>query len=296
MGKLSLKGLGIALITPFNPDKSIDFETLGTLLDRQIEAGVNYLVVLGTTGESVTLTPAERAQVSAFVRERAGGRLPLVLGIGGNCTRAVIDDIERTDLTGYSAILSVCPFYNKPSQEGLYQHFMAIANASPVPVVLYNVPGRTGVNMNADTTLRLARDNANIIAVKEASGSISQVEAIIKEKPADFQVLSGDDALAFPMICIGAAGIISVIGNAYPRKFGRLVRDTLEGDLTSASALQHQLDPLYTLLFKDGNPVGVKSLMAHMGLIHNELRLPLVPATPATDSQLKQALETLGYD
>lgn len=277
MEHISLRGLGVALITPFLPDKTIDYTALGRIVEHIITGSADYIVVLGTTGETPTLSDDERKNIRSFVKERVDGRIPLVAGMGGNCTRSLVDDIKSSDLRGYSALLSVTPFYNKPSQEGLYQHFAAVAQASPLPVVLYNVPGRTGTNITAATTLRLARDYENIIAIKEASGNIKQIEEIIKNKPADFQVLSGDDALAYPLITLGAEGVISVVGNAYPKEFGEMVRLCLDGEFQKALPMHYSFTKLYDELFVDGNPAGVKALLHKMGMIHNELRLPLVP-------------------
>ncbi|MDE5685086.1 MAG: 4-hydroxy-tetrahydrodipicolinate synthase [Paramuribaculum sp.] len=293
MPSLDLSGMGVALITPFRSDKSIDYEALGNLLDYQIENGVDYLVVLGTTSENPALEPHEREEVSRFVAERVAGRVPLVRGCGGNNTAAVVRELQQIDLSAYSAILSVVPYYNKPTQEGLYRHFEAIAKASPVPVVLYNVPGRTGVNMTAETTLRLAADFSNIVAIKEASGNMQQVDDIIHHKRADFQVISGDDAITFPLITLGAVGVISVIGNAFPKEFSRMVRLALDGDYSEARRIHHRFADLFRLLFVDGNPAGVKSVLHDMGMIENELRLPLVPTRLATDEKIRNFLHTL---
>lgn len=296
MDNFSPRGMGIALVTPFNQDKSIDFKSLGNLIDRNIAAGVDYLVVLGTTGEAATLSAAERIQIAEFVKERNAGRVPLVLGLGGNCTQSLVEEIKAAALDGFSAILSVAPFYNKPSQEGLFLHFSAVAEASPLPIILYNVPGRTGVNISAETTLRLARAHRNIIGIKEASGDIAQVEAIIKGKPEEFHVISGDDALALPYICIGAEGVISVVGNAYPASFEILVKEALAGNLDAARTHQHRFDAIYRYLFIDGNPSGIKCLLHAMGLIKNELRLPLSPCTSNTEQLIRCAMEVMGDD
>ncbi|MCF0204653.1 MAG: 4-hydroxy-tetrahydrodipicolinate synthase [Muribaculaceae bacterium] len=293
MSRINLKGLGIALITPFHADKSIDWDALARLIEYQIRGGADYLVVLGTTGETATLTPDEIAQVRDFVRERVHGRVPLVLGMGGNNTMALVNALQTTDLAGYSAILSVVPYYNKPSQEGIYQHYAAIAKASPLPVILYNVPGRTGVNMAPETCLRLANDFENIVGIKEASGNISQMDSIIKNKPNDFMVISGDDGIAFPLITLGAVGVISVIGNAYPKEFGKMVRLALEGDYDNARTIHHRFTELFSLLFVDGNPAGVKCALNLMGFIENELRLPLVPTRITTHDRIHQVLSRL---
>lgn len=285
--------MGVALITPFNADKSIDFPALAKLLEYIIQNKADYIVVLGTTAETATLTEDEREQVRAFVVERVNSRVPLVLGVGGNNTKAVTDYLRQNDLSSFSAILSVVPYYNKPSQEGIYQHYKAIAEASPLPVILYNVPGRTGVNMTAETTLRLAKNFTNIIGVKEASGNITQMDDIIKNKPADFMVISGDDGITFPLITLGAVGVISVIGNAFPREFSRMVRLALEGDFANALLIHHRFTELFSLLFVDGNPAGVKCLLNAKGMIQNELRLPLVPTKITTYEKIRQVLNKL---
>lgn len=293
MAKIDLSGVGVALITPFRPDKTIDYPALGRLIDYQIENEVDYLVVLGTTSENPALEPDEREEISRFVVGKVAGRVPIVRGIGGNNTAAVVRELKETDLSAYAAILSVVPYYNKPSQEGIYRHYEAIANASPVPVVLYNVPGRTGVNMTAETTLRLAADFPNIVAVKEASGNMGQVDDIIHHKSPDFQVISGDDGITFPLITLGAVGVISVISNAFPREFSRMVRLALQGNYAEARAIHHRFTDLFRLLFVDGNPAGVKCVLHDMGMIDNELRLPLVPTRMTTDMQIRQFLQTL---
>lgn len=286
--------MGVALITPFKADKTIDFQALARLVEYQIKCGIDFIVVLGTTAETPTLTADERRQVRDFVAQRVNGRVPLVLGLGGNNTMGVIEEIRLTDLSAYSAILSVVPYYNKPSQEGIYQHYAAIAQASPVPIVLYNVPGRTGVNMTPETTLRLATDfPEKIIAVKEASGNFTQIDDIIKRKPADFMVISGDDGITFPLITLGAVGVISVIGNAFPKEFSRMVRLALEGDFANALLIHHKFTELFSLLFVDGNPAGVKCLLHAMGYIENELRLPLVPTRITTYDKIRNVLERL---
>lgn len=293
MSPINLSGMGVALITPFKEDDSIDFDALARLLKYQIQNGTDYLVVLGTTGETPSLTEEEKRQIQRFVVERTRGRIPLVLGIGSNNTRNVIEHLYSDDLSGYDAILSVVPYYNKPSQEGIYQHYAAIAQASPLPIILYNVPGRTGVNMTAETTLRLARDFNNIIAIKEASGNISQMDDIIKNKPHDFMVISGDDGVTFPLITLGAVGVISVIGNAFPKEFSRMVRLALNGNYNQALTIHHRFTELFSLLFVDGNPAGVKCLLNLMGMIENKLRLPLVPTRITTYEKIQDVLEKL---
>lgn len=287
------KGLGVALITPFKADGSVDFPTLLKLVEYQVNAGTNYLVIFGTTAESPTLTDEERAEIKAAVVKQVDGRIPIVLGIGGNNTQQVVNSIKNTNLEGISAILSVVPYYNKPSQEGIYQHYRNIAESTDMPIILYNVPGRTGTNMNADTTLRLAHEFKNIIAVKEASGNFRQIDEIIKKKPTRFMVISGDDAITFPLITLGAMGVISVVGNAFPKEFGRMVRLALTGELEESRAIHYRFVEMMDLLFVDGNPAGVKRLMSEMGLIENALRLPLVPTTIKTTEKIRSALNAL---
>jgi len=285
--------MGVALITPFNNDETIDFDALARMVEHLIKNGTDYLVVCGTTAETPTLTDAEKEEVTRFVLQCAADRLPIVLGVGGNNTRAVVEKLQTYDFTGIDAILSVTPYYNKPSQEGLYQHYAAIAKASPIPVVLYNVPGRTGVNMTASTTLRLAKEFPAICAIKEASGNFTQIDDIIKNKPADFMVISGDDGITFPLITLGAVGVISVIGNAFPKEFSRMVRLALQGDYSSARQIHHRFTELIELLFVEGNPAGVKSMLAVMGMVENKLRLPLVPNTIKTYEKIRVVLNEL---
>ena len=287
------KGLGIALVTPFKTDGSIDYEALKRLIEYQTDNGADFLCILGTTSESPCLDYEERAEIKRFVVEANQGRLPVLMGCGGNNTRAVVKELQSFDLRGVDGILSVCPYYNKPSQEGLYRHFKMIADNCPLPVVLYNVPGRTGINLKSETTVRLANDCRNIVAVKEAGGSLEQVDEIIKNKPAHFDVLSGDDALTFPMIASGAAGVISVIGNALPREFSRMIRLEFNGEYEPARKIHHRFTELYSLLFVDGNPAGVKALLHEMGFIENELRLPLVPTRVATVQKMAAILQEM---
>lgn len=294
MAQNKFKGLGIALVTPFKADGSVDYDALVRLVDFQLSHGADFLCILGTTAETPTLTAEEKRQIRDVVVQRAGGRVPLLMGCGGNCTSAVINELKSTDWTGIDGVLSVCPMYNKPSQEGLYQHFKAIAQASPVPVVLYNVPGRTGVNMTAETTLRLARDCENVVAIKEASGNITQMDDIIKNKPANFDVISGDDGITFPLITLGAVGVISVIGNALPAEFSRMVRLALKGEYAQALHIHHKFTELFKLLFVDGNPAGVKAMLHAMGVVENELRLPLVPTTLVTMEKISTIVRELG--
>ena len=293
MAQNKFRGLGIALITPFRADGSIDEEALIRLVEFQIKGGADFLCIMGTTAETPTLTPDEKRWLKEMLVERVAGRVPLLMGCGGNNTAAVVRELQETDWTGIDGVLSVCPMYNKPSQEGLYQHFRAIAEASPVPVVLYNVPGRTGVNMTAETTLRLARDFENIVAIKEASGNITQMDDIIKNKPAGFDVISGDDGITFPLITLGAVGVISVIGNALPREFSRMVRLALRGEYAPALHIHHKFTELFKLLFVDGNPAGVKAMLHAMGMIENQLRLPLVPTRLTTMEQISSILREL---
>ncbi|MBO5720141.1 MAG: 4-hydroxy-tetrahydrodipicolinate synthase [Bacteroidales bacterium] len=293
MERINLKGLGVALITPFKEDDSIDYAALGKLIEHLIQNSIDYLVVLGTTAETPTLSTEEKKEVVTFVKQRVNGRIPIVLGVGGNCTNSVVSQLKTDDFEGIDAILSVVPYYNKPSQEGIYQHYKAIAEATELPIILYNVPGRTGVNMTAETTLRLAREFSNVVAIKEASGNIVQMDDIIKNKPADFMVISGDDGITFPLITLGAVGVISVIGNAFPKEFGRMVRLALNGDYDSALRIHHEFTELFSLLFVDGNPAGVKAMLNAMGYIDNKLRLPLVPTRITTYEKMRVVLDNL---
>ena len=285
--------MGVALITPFNEDGTIDFPALARLIEYQIQNGIDYLVALGTTAETPTLTEDEKARVRAFIIEKVNGRVPIVLGLGGNNTNAIVENLKTQNFDGIDAILSVVPYYNKPSQEGIYQHYKTIAEASPRPIVMYNVPGRTGVNMTAETTLRIARDFNNVIAIKEASGNITQMDDIIKNKPENFNVISGDDGITFPLITLGAVGVISVIGNAFPREFSRMTRLALQGDFANALTIHHKFTELFNLLFVDGNPAGVKSMLNAMGMIENKLRLPLVPTRITTFEAIRKVLNEL---
>ena len=287
------RGLGIALITPFTPDGEVDSNSLKRLVEYQLQNGADFLCILATTGETPCLSAEEKAEIKRLVVEVNNGRVPILMGCGGNNTRAVVQELKSADWNGIDGVLSVCPYYNKPSQEGLYQHFKAIAEASPLPVVLYNVPGRTGINLQAQTTLRLARDCENIIAIKEASGSLEQVDEIINNKPARFDVISGDDALTFSMVASGAAGVISVIGNALPKEFSRMIRLEFNGEYEPARKIHHRFQQLYSLLFVDGNPAGVKALLHEMGFIDNVLRLPLVPTRLTTLQKITTILKEL---
>ena len=293
MARNIFKGLGIALITPFTLDGKVDYKSLKRLLEYQLANGADFLCILATTGEAPCLTDQEKEELTAFIKDIVRGRIPILKYCGGNNTAAVVEEIKTTNWTGIDGILSICPYYNKPSQEGLYQHFKAIAEVSPLPIVLYNVPGRTGINMKAETTVKLARGFSNIIAVKEASGSLEQVDEIIKNKPDHFDVISGDDALTFSMIASGAAGVISVIGNALPREFSRMIRLEFKGEYEPARKIHHMFTELYSLLFVDGNPAGCKALLNDMGMIENVLRLPLVPTTITTKQKMADILKEL---
>lgn len=287
------RGLGIALITPFKKDGSVDYKTLKSLVDYQIGNGADFIVILATTGETPCLEKEEKDEITKTVIDVVKGRVPILKYCGGNNTAAVVREIKESDWSGIDGILSICPYYNKPSQEGLYEHFKAIANVSKLPIVLYNVPGRTGVNMTAETTVRIANSFSNVVAIKEASGSLEQVDEIIKYKPDNFEVLSGDDALTFPMIVSGAVGVISVIGNALPKEFSRMIRLELNGEFEAARAIHHKFTELYKLLFVDGNPAGCKALLNDMGMIENILRLPLVPTRIETKQKMNDILKGL---
>ena len=293
MMQTRLKGMGVALITPFKKDETVDYDALLRLVDYLLQNNADFLCVLGTTAETPTLTEEEKQTIKRLVVERVNGKVPILLGVGGNNTRAIINTLQTDDFTGVDAILSVVPYYNKPSQEGIYQHYKAIAESTELPIVLYNVPGRTGVNMTAEPTLRIDNDFGNVIAIKEASGNISQMDDIIKNKPANFDVISGDDGITFPLITLGAVGVISVIGNAFPREFSRMTRLALQGDFANALAIHHKFTELFKLLFVDGNPAGVKSMLNAMGLIENKLRLPLVPTRIVTFEAIRKILQEL---
>jgi len=293
MGQINLRGMGVALITPFKEDESVDYNALMRLVDHQLQNGTDYLVVCGSTGETATLSAEEQAEITKLVVSRVKGQIPIVLGVGSNNTKDVVDRLKKDNYSGIDAILSVCPYYNKPSQEGIYQHYKAVSAATKLPIVLYNVPGRTGVNMTAETTLRIARDCENVVAIKEASGNITQMDDIIKNKPKNFEVISGDDGITFPLITLGAVGVISVIGNAFPKEFSRMVRLALAGDYANALTIHHSFTELFELLFVDGNPAGVKSMLSMMGYIENKLRLPLVPTRITTYEKIKAILSEL---
>lgn len=287
------KGLGIAVVTPFTQSGAVDYHALERLVKYQLESGADFLCILATTGETPCLSCDEKDAITSLVKDVNQGRVPILKYCGGNNTTAVIAEMQSTDWSGIDGILSICPYYNKPSQEGLYQHFKAISQASPLPIVMYNVPGRTGVNMSAETTLRLAWECENIVGIKEASGSLEHVDEMIKGKPERFDVISGDDALTFSMIASGAAGVISVIGNALPKEFSRMIRLEFQGEYEPARKIHHMFTELYSLLFVDGNPAGVKALLSDMGLIENVLRLPLVPTTIKTKEKMATILKEM---
>ena len=293
MARNIFKGLGIALVTPFTADGQVDYKSLKRLLEYQIDNGADFLCILATTGETPCLTQQAKDNITQLVKDVNHGRLPILKGCGGNNTAAIVEELKNSDWTGIDGILSVCPYYNKPSQEGLYQPFKAIAEASPLPVVLYCVPGRTGINLKPETTVGLANDCENIVAIKEASGSLEQVDEIIKNKPKRFDVISGDDALTFSMVASGAAGVISVIGNALPKEFSRMIRLEFRGEYEPARKIHHAFTELYSLLFVDGNPAGVKALLHEMGFIENQLRLPLVPTKVSTLQKMAEILKDL---
>lgn len=279
-------GVGVALITPFKENRTIDFEALSNLIEYDIAGGVSYLVVMGTTAENPVLSKGERQEILDFVVKQNAGRVPIVFGIGGNDTVVVAEQMRKLNLKGVDAILSVVPYYNKPSQEGIYQHYKYLSYASPLPIIMYNVPGRTGVNMTAATCLRLAKEFPNIIAIKEASGNISQVSYILRDAPKDFTVISGEDNLSLAIIAAGGDGVISVSANAFPKKFTTLVASALKGDYITAQRCQNELLEVTDLLFAEGNPVGVKSALSTIGIIKNVLRLPLVKSTVELDAKI----------
>lgn len=279
-------GTGVALVTPFRKQETIDFSKLESLINHILAEGADYIVALGTTSEAATLTETERHALQDFIVESVGGRCPVMLGLGGNNTLAVTDAIANTNFDGISGILSVAPYYNKPNQRGLAQHFKQIADASPVPVIIYNVPGRTGVNIMAETTLQLATECPNIIGIKEASGNIGQVMQILRSKPANFAVISGDDALTYPMITLGASGVISVMANALPKEMSSMVRYAMKGDIKKALPLHYRMLPLMNAIFEEGNPSGIKALLEIEGLIGNTLRMPLVKVSKGLYNKL----------
>jgi 4-hydroxy-tetrahydrodipicolinate synthase len=287
------QGTGVALVTPFNTDGSVDYNGLKNLINHLVDGGIDYLVSLGTTGETATMTKDEKKKVWAYTAEINNNRLPLVAGIGGNNTLAVAEDIKSFDTTGYSAILSVSPYYNKPTQEGIYQHYKYLAEISPLDLILYNVPGRTGSNMSPETTCRLAHDFKNIIATKEASGSFDQFNQIMRDKPADFLLISGDDPITLPMIALGASGLISVIGNALPKQLSDMVRQCLAGDFNGANPAHLSLLEFTRLAFAEGNPAGVKAALKHLGICGDTVRLPLIKASSSLEKSIVAEIEKL---
>lgn len=289
------RGLGVALVTPFATNGDIDYKTLENLVEYQLDNGADFLCILATTGETPCLSSEEKKELTTFIKSVVKGRVPILKYCGGNYTAAVVEEIKESDWQGIDGILSICPYYNKPSQEGLYQHFKAIAEVSPLPVVMYNVPGRTGVNMTAETTVRIATDFSNIVGIKEASGDLEQIDEIMKRKPNNFEVISGDDALTFPMIVSGAVGVISVIGNALPKEFSRMIRLEFNGEFEAARKIHHQFTELYKLLFVDGNPAGCKALLSDMGMIENVLRLPLIPTRIETKQKMNEILKGMRH-
>ncbi len=288
----TLQGTGVALVTPFKEDKTIDVPALERLVHSQVENGVDYLVVLGTTAETPTLSTEEKELVKKTVKQANNGRLPMVLGVGGNNTQTIVEQVREVSPKDYIAILSVTPYYNKPSQEGLYQHYKAVAEATELPILLYNVPSRTGVNMDYRTTLRLAKEVPNIIGIKEASGNIVQIMHLLRERRENFLVISGDDATALPTVLLGGDGTISVLGQAFPERYSQMIRQGLEGNYKEANTIQYQLLEAMELIFKEGNPVGIKALLSLLGVINTlEVRLPLVNATEGLQKELKTYLE-----
>ncbi|SFC50451.1 4-hydroxy-tetrahydrodipicolinate synthase [Flagellimonas taeanensis] len=288
-----LIGTGVALVTPFREDLSVDANALQQIVEHNIQGGVDYLVVLGTTGESATLSKADKQLVMDVVVRTNAGRLPLVLGVGGNHTEALVEELNTLDLTEFDAILSVSPYYNKPTQEGIYQHFKAIAGASPKPVILYNVPSRTGSNMSPETTLRLANDFSNIIGIKEACGDMVQIDKIIAGKPKDFLVISGDDFTALPTVLAGGAGVISVLGQGLPSQFSKMMDLGIQGNVGEAYQIHYQLLPLMGLIFEEGNPAGIKSVLENLGLSKAGVKLPLVEASPSLKSKIQTFLKSM---
>lgn len=293
MKKFDLQGTGVALVTPFHKQGNIDFTSLGRLIDHTIEGGVDYLVSLGTTSEYPTLSSQEQLAVVEFTIEKVENRVPVVLGMGGNDTRSLVDKIRHTDLSSIAAILSVAPYYNKPNQKGLYAHYKAIAEASNTPIILYNVPGRCGVNMTAETTLQLANDFSNIIGIKEASGNMAQCMEILANKPQGFTVVSGEDALVLPMIALGAQGVISVAANAYPDIMSELVTHSLKSNMKKARAVHEKLLPFSNAIFDEGNPTGIKAALEIMGICQNNLRLPLVKSSKQLYSKLQTIINNI---
>lgn len=289
----TLVGTGVALVTPFKDNLTVDVAALERIVEYNLQGGVDYLVVLGTTAESATLTKAEKQLVIDVVVRTNAGRLPLVLGIGGNNTTALVEELKNTDLSEFEAVLSVSPYYNKPTQEGIFRHFKALAEASPKPIILYNVPGRTGSNMLPETTLRLAHEVDNIIAIKEASGDMVQIDKIIKEKPEAFLVISGDDFTALPTVLAGGSGVISVLGQGLPRQFSKMMNLGLQGESEAAYQIHHTLLPLMGMIFEEGNPAGIKSVFENLGLSNSAVRLPLVEASTPLRNKIGSFLKSM---
>lgn len=285
------RGTGIAIVTPFNEDGSIDWDSFSKLINFWIENKVEYLVVLGTTGESGTVHGEEKQKVLSFVNAENKGRLPLVAGIGGNDTKKVVDEFKSFDLDGYSAILSVAPYYSKPNQEGLFQHYKALNDATPLPVIMYNVPSRTGMNVSAETTVRIARECKNIFATKEASGNFEQLNYILKYKPADFMVISGDDPITLQMIAAGAEGLISVVANAYPKEYAEMVRLCMDGKFAEARQLHYKYTDIIASMFTEGSPSGVKAYLSEMGLCKNVFRMPVWPVSEKHHARIKELMK-----
>ena len=286
-----MKGTGVALVTPFTKNNEVDFDSLAKIIEHCITGGVEYLVALGTTGESVTLSKEEKKSIYQFVVQQAAGRVACVAGIGGNHTAEVVETLKNFNYEGYDAILSVSPFYNKPNQEGIFQHYMAVEAACEVPIILYNVPGRTGSNMSAATTLRLANASEKFAAIKEASGNAEQFMDLLNEKPADFDIISGDDNLTLPFLAMGMSGVISVIGQAYPKEFTSMVRLGIDGKFVEARQLHYKLYNLMKGIFLDGNPGGIKHVLSKMGLCESYVRLPLAPVNTSIQKQLDTLME-----
>lgn len=295
MSKVYFKGLGVALITPFSDNNSIDFDALSRLVEYQLANGTDYLVALGTTAETPTLSKKEKVEVVRCIVNQTKGRVPVVMGVGGNNTAELVEELKHGDFTGVSGILSVTPYYNKPTGEGLFQHYKALSSHSPLPIILYNVPGRTGVNMTAETTLRIARECPNVVAVKEASGDLNQIKAIIEAAPDGFHVISGDDGITTSVIEEGGIGVISVFANAFPKEMSWLVKSALSGDVVNARReMEANYNRLFHLMFVEGNPSGVKCMLHLKGMIANCLRLPLVPVSESTHQEIKEELARFG--
>ncbi len=288
--QVQFRGTGVALVTPFKKDQSIDFESFRRLIDHLIGFGVEYLVPLGTTGETATISKEERKEIFLFVAEATAGRIPLVAGIGGNNTAEILHGLGYYDLKGYQAILSVSPYYNKPSQEGIYQHYKTMGEASPLPIILYNVPSRTGSNITAETTLRIARDCPRIIGIKEASGNFDQCESIIRDRPKGFLVISGDDSITLPLVALGGDGVISVVANAFPKDFAEMTRLCLKGDFASARPIHYRLVEIIHTLFEEGSPSGIKAYLSEMGLAENTFRLPVVPVSEKLHQRIRDLI------